>query len=334
MKAIIVDRLGPPQVLALRDVGDPVSAPGQVLIRVEAAGVNFGDVMRRRGDIPSWSTTLPFVPGAEVAGTVAALGAGVAGPVIGTRVLGLAGTAGTGGYAELMATDAANVVPIPASLSAEQACSIAIPGLTALLCLREAGRLAPGETVFVQAAAGGVGSYAVQLAKVLGAGRVVGGVGSQEKVAAARASGADDVIVCDRPGWGEAARHATGGSGADVALDMVGGSVFAETLSRVLAPFGRLVTYGQAGREPQALDPQALLLPNQSVHGFYIGNWLSGRPAAAGAALADLLSWAESGLLTVPLGQVLPLAAAAEAHLLLESRRSTGRIALRVAGAA
>lgn len=332
MRAVVARSFGPPDVLVVEEVPRPEPGPGEVLIAVAAAAVNFSDVMRRSGAVYPFPTALPFVPGGEVAGTVAALGPGVEGPPVGTRVLALVGGDGSTGYAEYAVAGAGQVVPVPDGLGLDEAASTVIAGLTALLALQETGRLRPGESVLVQAAAGGVGGFAVQLARLLGAGTVIGAAGSPEKREAALALGADHAVDYGRPGWGAQVRELTGGRGVDVVLE-VGGGVD-ESLA-ALAPFGRLVVLGMAGRTPLALGPEAVRrlfydpAPNQSLHAFNLGVFFGARPEVAGPALGALLEHVAAGRVRVRVDHVLPLAEAERAHRLLEARRTTGKIVLR-----
>lgn len=334
MKAIQIDRYGPPEVLTYRELPTPTPQPGQVLIKVESAAVNYSDVMRRSNTLYPFPTPLPFIPGSEVAGSVAALGDGVAGPPVGTPVFALVGHDGSSGYAQYALAEAAQVIPIPPGLSADEACGLVVAGATALLLLKEVARLQPGERVLVPGAGGGVGAYAVQLARLLGAETVIGAASAPEKQALARNLGADHVIDSTRPDWPEQVLALTGGRGVDILLEMSGGPVLAQGL-RCLAPFGRAVVYGMASREPLQLDQETLLRffynpsPNQSLHVFNLGLWFGLRPEAAVGALRDMIGYAASGQVKVALGQTLPLAQAAEAHRLLEARQSVGKLVLK-----
>jgi NADPH2:quinone reductase len=235
MKAIQMTEQGGPEVLRLADLPDPQPGPGQVLIRVSAAAVNFSDVMRRRGDVYPVPTPSPFVPGAEVAGTVEAVGDGVTGLPVGTRVFGTVGADASGGYAELALAYAAAVIPIPAGLDPDAAAGIVVSGLAASLILADAAKIAEGETVFVPAAAGGVGSYAVQIARLLGASTVIAAASTDAKRQTALALGADHAVDYTAAGWVDEVLALTGGRGVDVALEMSGPDRLAQTL-RILAP--------------------------------------------------------------------------------------------------
>jgi NADPH:quinone reductase-like Zn-dependent oxidoreductase len=240
---------------------------------------------------------------------------------------------GSTGYAQYAVADAPLVAPIPRGVSTDAASTILVAGLTALLTLTEAARLRAGETVVVQGAAGGVGAYAIRIAKALGAGRVIGAVGDAARRDAALAHGADEVVVYDTPDWPAAVRACTGGHGADVVLEMRGGPSLGESVD-ALAPFGRVVVYGQAGGEAARLTPESAFrafhapATNPSIVVFNLGLWFAMRPAAAGAAIGQLVGLLASGQVAAPVGRVLPLADAATAHRLLEGRAVDGKLVL------
>jgi NADPH:quinone reductase-like Zn-dependent oxidoreductase len=333
MHAIRAHQFGSPDVLVYETMPTPTPGPGEILTRVEAAAVNYADLMRRSATPYPFPTSLPYHPGSEVAGTVAALGEGVAGPALGTPVFALVGRDGSSGYAQYATASANQVIPIPPGLSSDQACAVVVAGLTALLILKQVGRVQPGETVFVPGAGGGVGLYAVQLAKLLGAGLVIGGASSDIKRSAAQAHGADIVIDYTQADWAAQVQAHTGGRGADVVLEMSGGAVFAESL-RCLAPFGRMVVFGMAGREPLQFDPAAQMeffyrpALNQSLLVFNLGLWFGLQPAIAVGALEELIGYVARGLLQVPISHRFPLAEAAAAHRLIEARQTTGKVIL------
>lgn len=334
MQAIRAHQFGSPDVLTYETIPTPAPGPGEILIRVESAAVNYADLMRRSATPYPFPTTLPYIPGSEVAGTVEALGAGVAGPPLGTPVFALVGADGSTGYAQYAVANAAQVIPISPGLSMDEACGLVVAGATALLILKQVARLQPGETVLIPGAGGGVGLYAVQLAKLLGAGLVIGAASSAAKRAAAQAHGADAVIDYTQPDWAEQVHELTGGRGVDVALEMSGGAIFAQSL-RCLAPFGRLVVFGMAGREPLHFDAAAQMAffyspaLNHSLHGFNLGLWFGLQPAAAVGALEELIGYAATGRVQIPVAHLLPLAQAAEAHRLIEARATTGKVVLK-----
>src|ERR1700704_3669103 len=334
MKAIQISEQGGPEVLQLVELPDPQPGPGEVLIKVDAAAVNFSDLMRRRGDVYPVPTPVPFVPGAEVAGTVAALGDGVEGLGVGTPVFGTVGADASGGYAELALAYAANLIPIPAGLDPDAAAGIVVSGLAATVILHDVAQVAKGETVFVPAAAGGVGSYAVQIARLLGAGTVIAGTGTAAKREIALALGADEAIDYREPGWTDRVLDLTGGRGVDVALEMNGPAHLGQTLA-ILAPFGRLISYGAVSGSVDGLDPAALVpllydpAPSQILTGFNLGVWFEHRPAQAVASLQRLVGWIASGQVRTPAVFPLPLADAAAAHRLLGAGGTTGKVVLK-----
>ena len=334
MKAIQMNQQGGPEVLHLVELPDPRPAPGEVLIKVDAAAVNFSDLMRRRGDVYPVPTPLPFVPGAEVAGTIAALGEGVDGPPVGTPVFGTVGADTSGGYAEYALAYATSVIPIPDGLEADAAAGIVVSGLAATVILNDVAQISGGETVFVPAAAGGVGSYAVQIAKLLGAGTVIAGAGTAAKREIALALGADAAVAYREPGWTDRVLELSEGKGVDVALEMNGPAHLGQSLA-ILAPFGRLISYGAVTGSVDGLDPAALVpllydpAPSQVLTGFNLGVWFEHRPAQAVASLQRLVGWIASGQLRTPAVRALPLADAAEAHRLLETGATTGKVVLK-----
>jgi len=334
MKAIQMTEQGGPDVLHLVELPDPQPGPGQVLIKVDAAAVNFSDLMRRRGDVYPVPTPLPFVPGAEVAGTVAALGDGVEGLTVGTPVFGTVGADASGGYAELALAYAANLIPIPAGLDPDAAAGIVVSGLAATVLLHDVAQVAAGETVFVPAAAGGVGSYAVQIAKLLGAGTVIAGAGTPEKREIALGLGADEAVDYLEPGWTDRVLELTGGRGVDIALEMHGPAHLGQAL-KILAPFGRLINYGSVAGTVHGLDPADLVpllydpAPSQIITGFNLGVWFEHRLAQSIASLQRLVGWIASGQLHTPKTYPFPLADAAEAHRLIEDGATTGKVVLK-----
>jgi NADPH2:quinone reductase len=320
MQAVRAARAGGVEVLEVVDVPRPVPGRGEVLVEVEAAGVNFADLMIREGGYVE-EVPFPVVLGSEAAGRVVELGPDAPPELLDRRVVAFV----TGGYSEYAVADAGAAFPIPDALDSPSATAVLIQGLSAVLMLRRVARLAPGESVLVNAAAGGVGSLAVQLAKAFGAGPVIGAAGSPDKLALARELGADVVVDYTRDGWAEEVRAATGGRGVDVVLEMVGGSTATESLS-ALAPFGRLVTYGQASDRTTPLVMQQLLAANQAVLGFYLGG--GGPPEQMGAAAQKLTGLLGTGRIRVVPGPRYPLERAADAHRDIAARRTTGKVTL------
>lgn len=325
MKAVRIHETGGPEVLTPEEVDTPSPGPGELLIQVSVAGVNYADTGLRRGMFHGGGAPLPMIPGFEVAGTVAALGEGVDGPAEGTRV---AAVLDSGGYAGYAVADAGSVVEVPEGVDFGAASgALLVQGITAYGVLHDAGQVAAGDSVLVQAAAGGVGSLAVQLAKLAGAETVIGTAGSQEKREFAKSLGADYAIDYHGENWPDEVLEATGGRGADVILESVGGSSGARTYE-CLAPLGRLVSFGVASGEPlQPPDMWQLSLNGQSVNGFG-GPWI--RPGRAAAARKEISTYLQNGKLQVPIGKTFPLDEAAEAHSAIEGRATMGKVLLEV----
>ncbi|QFY10372.1 zinc-binding dehydrogenase [Nonomuraea phyllanthi] len=312
MRAMVAERLGEPDVLTPADLPDPRPGPGQTLLEVEAAGLNFADAERLRGAyLPP---QLPFVPGGEVVGR---------GPD-GRRVLAFTSS----GFATKALVK--DPVEIPEDLPAGAALALLVQGLTAWHLVRTAARIVPGETVVVNAAAGGVGHLAIQLAREFGARRVIGAASTPDKRALVLRLGADAAIAGEADGYAERIREANGGALADVILDAVGGPVFAAA-PHALAPFGRLITYGTSGGiDPAPLDPGVLSERNIAVGGYWLGAHLRLPGSRAAAPLHDLLALAASGHIQPLVGAEYPLDQAATALTALVTRRTTGKVILRV----
>lgn len=323
MKASRFHKTGSPDVLVYEDVPDPVPGPGQVLVKVEAVGMNFADVMRRRGDPYPEASPPPFILGVEVAGTIAALGEGVAGLPVGLPVL---AAPGAGGYAQYVVVPAQAVIPRPPELDAVHAAALLGHGLTAALVLKQSTRIQPGESVLIEGAAGGVGSFAIQLARLYGAGKIIAAASTPEKRAKAEALGADASVDYTQAGWSDQVKRLTDGKGVDIVIETTGGEVLHEAL-RAMAPFGRMVFLGQSSGQSAAVDPWSLTVHNHAVIGFYV-NAYAADPALLGATIGELFGHVGSGQVKIQVGQVLPLSQAAEAHRLLEGRQTTGKVVL------
>jgi NADPH2:quinone reductase len=313
MRAIQMTEFGGPEVLELVELPVPEPGPEQVLIKVARAGLNFADT-HTRTDSYVRKATLPLVPGGEVAGVREDTG---------ERVVALVGD---GGYAEYALAPRELVYPIPAELDEGAALALIIQGLTAWHLYRTAGHVADGESVVVHSAAGGVGSLAVQLGRALGAGRVIATASSSEKRALALELGADVAIDADADGLTERLLQANDGRPVDVVFDMAGGAVFDASYA-ALAPFGRIVVCGIASQEPNEVRTGSLLRHSRSVVGFYLFHTLE-RPGMFGDALADLFARAARGELRTVIGATYPLEQAAQAHIDLRERRTTGKLLL------
>ncbi len=316
MRAIVVEQFGGPEVLALAQVPDPIPQPGQLLLDVEAAGVNYADTHAVENSYLS-SQTLPMTPGSEVMGRLPD----------GRLVCGF--TAGDGGYAEKALVRPSDVFDVPEGMAPTAALSLLVQGLTAWNLLRTSARMKPGDSVVIHAAAGGVGSLAVQLAKLWGAGRVIATASTPEKRDLAIDLGADAAVDPDTADLAAALREANGGRRIDVVLEMVGGPTFDASLA-ALARFGRLVTFGMASRTPaQPVAPSSLMTGSLSVIGFWLADAMAADPAGLVAApLAELIALVSAGTLRPLPGATYPLADARLAHEDLRARTTTGKVVL------
>jgi NADPH2:quinone reductase len=321
MKIVRYREKGPPEVLTVEEETIPIPGGGEVLVRVEAAGVNYGDVLRRSGRHYPIPTPLPHAPGSDVIGVVDAIGNGVEPSMIGRRVF---ATARTGAYAEYAVGPANRTYPVPEGLDPIVGIALMSQGCTAALILKRPGRLQPGESVLVPAAAGGVGSMAVQLAKLYGAGIVVGLASTPAKRAVVSELGADAVVDYTQDGWATQVLNHNGGSGVDLALEMSGGPVFYETLQAVRAQNGRMVVFGNASDNRVSITPDVLLARNMNVSGFMLG----AHAASRGDILAELSAFVLEGKLKVQIGGVYSLAEAPQAHRAIEARTSVGKLVI------
>ncbi len=321
MRAIRIMEWGGPEVLELVD-DHPMPEPDDlhVLVRVTSSGINFADTHARENSYLA-RYELPFVPGAEIAGVVERDGAGLE---AGQRVVALVGS---GGYAEFAAAPAATTFPIPDGVSDATALALLLQGLTAWHLYRTCARIAPGESVVVHAAAGGVGSLATQLGRPFGAGRVIATSSSEEKRALALELGADVAVDVGREDLKEALIEANLGERVDVVLEMAGGRVFDASLD-ALAPFGRLVTYGIASREPNTVATGALMRKSRSVVGFWLMHCLQRPAEMVDAPLQELFDRAASGELRVVEGETYALSDVRRAHEDLQARRTAGKLVL------
>jgi NADPH2:quinone reductase len=313
MRAIQMSEYGGPEVLELVELPTPEPGEGEVLIRVTRAGLNFSDTHRRTNTYLA-KDALPLVPGSEVAGVREDSG---------QRVVALTGD---GGYAEYATAPGALTFPIPEGVDDATALALVLQGLTAWHLYRTCGRVASGESVVVHAAAGGVGSLAVQLGRPLGAGRVIATASTAQKRALALELGADVAIDGAPDGLTERLVEANLGAPVDVVFEMAGGAVFDASLA-ALAPFGRLVTYGISSGENNTVRSGDLMRRSRAVVGFWLVHCI-GRPAMIDEALADLFERVARGELRVVTGPAYPLERAAQAQTDLAERRTTGKVTL------
>lgn len=312
MKAIQVNRFGGPEVMEYVDVTDPIPGEGEVLISVTSCGVNYADTHQIENSyrVPQ---TLPLRPGLEVVGITPA-GIRVLAPVSG------------GGYAQKAVAKKDQIVEIPKGISDEQALAMLVQGTTAWHIVRTVGHLQPGESVVIHAAAGGVGTVSIQLAKMWGA-RVIAVTSAGNKAELAKSLGADVWVDANSPDLTGAIIAANGGKKVDIVLEMVGGPTFDASLA-ALAPFGRLVTFGSASRIPATpIAPTALLAGTKTVAGFWLGNCF-GNPELVNEVIVKLFALIKSGKLVPAIGPVFPLSAAGDALRAVLRRETTGKVTL------
>jgi NADPH:quinone reductase len=320
MRAIRVHEHGGPEVLSVDTVGDPVPGPGEVLVRVEATGVNFIEIYQRKG---MYKTPLPSTPGEEGAGTIAAVGPGVTEYRVGDRVVSYNLR---GSYAELALADADRLIVVPDDVSTRDAAAVILQGMTAHYLVTSVYALQPGDTCLVHAAAGGVGLLLVQMAKRRNA-IVIGTVSSEEKAALARAAGADEVIIYTKQDFVAEVARITGGKLVQVVYDSVGLTTFEKSL-QCLARRGMMASFGQSSGLVPPIDPLALLR-----HGSLfltrptLAHYSADRDELVWRA-GDVLGWVRDGSLKVRIDRAVPLAQAGEAHRALEGRRTTGKLLL------
>jgi NADPH2:quinone reductase len=311
MKAIQIEEFGGPEVLRYVDLPDPEPGEGEVLVEVARSGINFADTHATRNDYLA-EQSLPLIPGGEVSGRTPD----------GRRVAALLGG---GGYAQKVAVPEAHLVPLPDQIDDDQAAALLLQGLTALALVKRCARIEPGETIVVEAAAGGTGTLAVQIAKRAGA-NVIGLASSAEKRALVQQLGADATVDSRSEDLGAAIREANGGKRVDAVLHMSGGAAFDAELG-VLAPLGRMVVFGIASREQRDVSTAALLRGSKAVIGFWLVH-LMARPDLAVPMIGELLGAVAAGEVKPTVGGVYPLSEAAKAHEDLIARNTTGKLLL------
>ena len=312
MKAIQITEFGGPDVMHLVDLETPTPGAGQELITVSSIGINYADTHQTENSY-LFPQKLPLIPGVEVVGTT---GSGV-------RVLALVEG---GGYAQQVVTYSAAMVPVTKGVSDEQALCMLVQGSTAWHVLKTFGHLQPGETVVVHAAAGGVGTIAIQLAKMWGA-KVIAVASSEDKRALATSLGADAVVDATQENLGEAIRAANGGKRVNLVLEMVGGKTFDDSLE-ILAPFGRLVVYGMASRvAPTIIQPASLMGGSKTITGFWLQHCF-GKKELMNDVIEQLFALVVAGKLKPVIGATYPMSQAAIAHKAMRSRETTGKITL------
>ena len=321
MKAIRIHEHGGPEVLQYADVPDPTPQAHEAVVKIDAAGVNFIDIYFRTGLYP---TALPFTNGQEGAGTVAAVGAEAGDLKVGDRV---AYTGVQGSYAEYAAVPADRLVRVPDGLDTKTAAAVMLQGMTVHYLTHSTFKLGPGHTVLIHAAAGGVGLFLVQTAKMLGA-RVIGTCSTAEKAARARAAGADEIILYTEQDFEAETKRLTGGKGVDAVYDSVGKATWEGSLNS-LKPLGAMVSFGNASGPVAPFSPLeltkrgSLFLTRPSLF-----HYIADREALARRA-GDVLAWVRSGKVKVHIGAEFALAQAAEAQTRLAARQTSGKLLLK-----
>lgn len=324
MKAIVVSEFGGPEVLKFVNVEIPVIDSNQVLIRVESTSVNFADIKTRYGKKDA--RKLPFIPGIDAAGIIERVGSDVVELEAGQRVIAFPHH---GSYAEYIVADENLTFALPDEISFELAAASPIVSFLSHMLYADVARLEQGESVLIHAAAGGVGTTAIQMAKILGAGQVIGTVGSKSKIDIALAAGADHVICYETDDFVGKVNELTDGIGVDIILDSVSGRL-AERSVNCLAEYGRLVHFGNSSGETAYFKAADLHASCRSVLGFSLGTTRMKRPQLFRNTAEYVLSYLAEGSLKIIIGEHFHLRDAAKAHAWMESRQSTGKIVLDV----
>jgi NADPH:quinone reductase len=328
MKALVCRAYGPIDSLALEEVPDPTPVAGQVLVGVRACGINFPDLLVVQGKY-QFKPTPPFSPGGEVAGVVEAVGAGVTDVRVGDRVVAIGGS---GGMAEKFVADASQVVPMPDGLDFARASCLPTAYGTTLHALRDRAQMRAGETLLVLGAAGGVGLSAVQIGKRMGA-RVIAAASSPEKLEICKQNGADEVIDYGREDLKDRVKALTGGAGADVVYDPVGGA-YTEPALRATAWEGRFLVIGFAAGDIPRIPTNLTLLKGCSIVGVFWGMAMMRQPVRGRGQLRELLEWAADGSLKPHVHARYPLERALDALKDIEKRRVQGKAVVIVGGEA
>jgi NADPH2:quinone reductase len=324
MRAVLCKAYGPPESLVLEDVDSPALLPGTVRVDVHAAGVNFPDVLMIKGEY-QFKPPFPFSPGAEVAGVVSELGPDVSGVNVGDRVIVMCGA---GGFAEEVVVGAAALIPLPDEMDFVTGSGLTLVYGTSAYALMQRGQLQAGETLLVHGAAGGVGLSAVEIGRAMGA-VVIGTGGDDEKLKVVLDHGADHVINYRTAQFKDEVKALTGGKGADVIYDAVGGDVFDQSL-RCIAWDGRLLVIGFASGRIPAPPANLILLKSCSVVGVFFGAWSMRDPAPNRANLEQVFDWWRQGLVRPNVSHTFPLDKASDALYAVINRQVVGKAVITV----
>ena len=327
MKSILVKERGAADVLKIVELSKPNISTNDVLLKINAVGVNFADIMQHQGTYPL-QLPLPYTPGMEMIGTVENIGSEVKNVNLGERIAAISFMAG--GYAEYAVIKPEQIIPVPDNISDRQVLALLIQGLSAYLLLSYAAKVRPGESILVHAAAGGVGNLLVQIAKLMDAGDVFGTAGTRQKRDRIKTYGVDYAIDYNNSNWHEEILKITDGKGIDIILDPIGESATAQNLSS-LGIEGRFINYGWLSGNCPSLTPkqcQTLLFNNQSVSGFAVNVVMERHPDIVNAAFKQLFDWVREDKLKPVLGSVFTLEDAAKAHQAILNRETIGKVIL------
>ncbi|WP_232697657.1 quinone oxidoreductase family protein [Brevibacillus daliensis] len=323
MKAIVVTELGGPEVLTYTEIEIPEYSSSQVLIRVVATSVNFADIKARYGQKGG---KLPFIPGLDATGIIEKVGSDVTSLHVGQRVIAFPST---GSYAEYVVADENLTFAIPDQIDDRTAAACPIVSFTSYKLLADVAQLEKGETILIHAAAGGIGTTAIQMAKLLGAGKVIGTVGHERKAATAYEAGADHVICYTDVDFADQVNKVTNGAGANVILDSIAGSTSEKSL-KCLAPYGRLVHFGNSSGEIGRFETKDLHASCRSVLGFSFGTTRKMRPELLLNTARNVFPYLADGSLQMKIGGSFTLEESSKAHEWVESRQSTGKVIVEV----
>lgn len=324
MKAIGCMEFGDPSVLKILSLPSPSCDEHQVLIRTEGVSVNYADLQTRRGAYHAGGSAFPIIPGLDVTGIVEEVGAQVTCIHVGQRVIAFPHT---GTYATYVVADSNLVFPIAETVSLEQAIACPLVTFTSRMLLDKVACFEEGETILIHAASGGIGTTAIQMARNKGAKKIIGTVGNHAKMQAALDAGADTVLCLEDGSFNDAVLEMTSGKGVDVILDSLGGHYTSDGM-KCLAPYGRMVAFGNASRAYSDLNTSLLHASCRSVLGFSIGSTRRMRPAWFADVSSSVLADLENGRIHIPVSARFPLNEAAKAHALLEQRKITGKVIL------
>lgn len=324
MMQVELSQFGSPDELKLVERKIPLPKSGEVIIKTEAIGVNYADILRRRNQYFQ-PTPLPYVLGAEAVGKIIAVGEGVGEPYsVGTKVLAI--LPGGGGYSEYVAAIAQYCIILPPNIEAKTATAIFVQGSTAQLMIAQVAKNVKGKSVLINAASGGVGSILVQLAKLNGA-KVIAASSNADKLHIAKANGADITLNYSEPNWSEKLKAANNGKGVDIAFEMVGGEVYNETI-KSLAQGGQLIIYGCASGVQGNIHPEYFVDQNITQSGFNLAFYIGNKMQLWQEVMGTVIGLIVQGQLKIQTPKTFALTDAAEAHRQIENRKTTGKVVL------